>query len=225
VKILGIILARSGSKRILNKNTNFLGNIRLFEWTLNQCNRINFITDFLVSTDNKLIFEEAKKKKFIVPWLRPKKLCTDKSTSYSACAHALKWYEKKVQTVDGIFLFQVTSPFRTKKNITDGIKAFIKYKKPVLSVTEVLNHNFNDEKKNFIIKNNNIILKRDRNNQKKKKFTATGSIYIWPKKLLLSDKGFKFEKAHPFIINNKKECIDIDTEKDWKIAEAYLKKK
>ena len=217
-------MARSGSKRIPNKNINFLGNKRLFEWTLNRCRNIKFITDFLVSTDSELLIENAKKKRFVTPWLRPKKLCTDKSTSYSACAHALRWYEKKIRAVDAIFLFQVTSPFRTKKNILDGINAFIKFKKPVISVAEVSNNTFQNEKNIFTISNNKIILKKNKC-CKGKKFKATGSIYIWPKKLLLLDKRFKLEKAYPLIINNKKENIDIDTKKDWKIAEAYLKKK
>jgi CMP-N,N'-diacetyllegionaminic acid synthase len=224
VKILGIILARSGSKRIPYKNINFLGNLRLFEWTLNQCKNIEFINDFIVSTNDKLIFEKSKKNNFITPWLRPKKLCTDNATSYSACVHALRWYEKKIQIIDAIFLFQVTSPFRSKKNILDGIKTFIKFKKPVLSVAEVLNNNLQNEKKIFTINNKNITFKRDKNYQTKKKFRATGSIYIWPKELLLRDKSFKLERAYPLIINNKKESLDIDNKKDWKIAETYLKK-
>ena len=91
--------------------------------------KITNVNNVIVSTDDNLIYNISKKRGFLVPWLRPKRLATDKSTSYSACAHAIRWYEKNISKIDAILLLQVTSPFRTKKSIIKSIDLYKKLKK------------------------------------------------------------------------------------------------
>lgn len=222
MKILGIILARAGSKRIPFKNKKFLGKKRLFNWTLDVCKKLSPIKDFIVSTDDKQIFNISKKRGFLVPWLRPKKLSTDKSTSYSACLHAIKWYEKNINIIDAILLLQVTSPFRSIKSVLKTINLFTKLKTPVVSVTRMGNKEKIQENNIFKIKKNKIYTYDKKS--KSPKYKITGSIYLWPKDTLFNDKCFKLSNAHAFIINNKKQSLDLDTQEDWKKAEYYIKK-
>ena len=52
-KILGIILARAGSKGIKNKNIVKLGNKPLISWTIETAIKSKKITDLVLSTDSK----------------------------------------------------------------------------------------------------------------------------------------------------------------------------
>lgn len=221
MKILGIILARSGSKRIPFKNKKVLGNKKLFCWTLDKCKNLPNVKHVIVSTDDYYIYNISKKKGFLVPWLRPKKLATDKSTSYSACAHAIRWYEKNINKIDAILLLQVTSPFRTKKSIIYSINLFKKLKKPIVSIKKINREYFNQEKHIYQINSNKKIIS-PKKNSKNDFYKITGSIYLWPKRKLLKDKFFKFNDAHGLVINNKKQSLDIDLPSDWMTALKFL---
>ena len=54
-----------------------------------------YINDYIVSTDSIKIASVAKKYGAEVPFLRPKKLSTDKASSVDALIHATKFMEKK----------------------------------------------------------------------------------------------------------------------------------
>ena len=94
MKILVLILARGGSKRLKNKNILKLKNKPLIFWTIKFARKLPNVANILVSTDDKKIANFARFYKAFVPWLRPKKLSTDKATSESVAIHASNWYEK-----------------------------------------------------------------------------------------------------------------------------------
>jgi CMP-N-acetylneuraminic acid synthetase len=126
-KILALVLARKGSTRLKNKNILKIKNKPLIQWTFEKLYKKKIrklFTDVLVSTDSKKIINLAKKYNFLTPWLRPKKFSTKFSSSELSALHALKWYENNIETLDGLFLFQPTSPFRNDKKIILAIKIF-----------------------------------------------------------------------------------------------------
>ena len=134
MKLLAIITARKNSKRLKNKNKKILGHKPLISWTIDFAKRIKKFQDILITTDDEEILNIAKKKKILAPWLRPKKISLNNTSSYSTVAHALKWYENQISKVDCICLLQPTSPFRSKKNLFEAIKIFEQTKSSVISV-------------------------------------------------------------------------------------------
>jgi very-short-patch-repair endonuclease len=84
MRILTLIPARGGSKRLPGKNIKPLGGKPLINWTIESANRIPEICDILVSTDDTEIASIAKAAGAFVPWLRPSELATDKATSVDA---------------------------------------------------------------------------------------------------------------------------------------------
>ena len=84
MKILGITLARGGSKGIKDKNITKLHNLPLIAYTINEAKKCKFFSDYIVSTDSKKIAKIAKKYGASVPFIRPKKYSSSKSTSASA---------------------------------------------------------------------------------------------------------------------------------------------
>jgi CMP-N-acetylneuraminic acid synthetase len=200
-KILAIVLARKGSNRLINKNILILKDKPLIEWTFEKLLKKNIrklFTHILVSTDSKKIINLAKKYKFLSPWKRPKKLSGKFSSSESSALHALKWYEKNKEKVDGIFLFQPTSPFRMDNKIKLAVKIFLKYNKQIVSVSSKKTYKFN-------------------------KNSINGSIYLSPVSILKRFKSFSKKGFIPLKMSTYLENIDIDTKVDFECATKLLK--
>lgn len=77
--------------------------------------KLDIFENILITTDSKEVADVAKKYQVLVPWLRPKKLSMDNSSSIGFANHAIKWYQSKIRKIDAIVLLQPTSPFRTRK--------------------------------------------------------------------------------------------------------------
>ena len=140
MKILAIIPARGGSKRLPRKNVKLLGDKPLINWSIESVQGIGEIIDILISTDDMEIAAVAKNAHALVPWLRPSHLATDTASSVDVCLHALEWYEKEKSSVDAILLLQPTSPFRTKKKILEGVQLFIKERKNIIGFSQTHHH-------------------------------------------------------------------------------------
>ena len=222
MKILALVTARKGSKRLPNKNIRLLGNKPLIVWTINSAKNIPEICDILVSTDDQAIVSISKDIGAYVPWLRPVDLATDTASSVDVALHALNWYESERGAVDGILLLQPTSPFRTKETIQRGIELFKKYNcLPVLGVSPVNSHPMWTLKmsgeylipfldgQNFGTRAQNLPLA----------YEVNGSFYLITPSELRASNSFLGKKTIPLVINSPRESIDIDTDWDFKIAE------
>jgi CMP-N,N'-diacetyllegionaminic acid synthase len=223
MRILALIPARGGSKRLPRKNIRFLGGKPLINWSIEAILGVSGICDILVSTDDSEIAEIAKQAGARVPWLRPTNLSTDIATSIDVALHALDWYEAHYEKVDGLLLLQPTSPFRSRKLIELGIDLFSAPNfLPVVGVTPAKNQNTwvlrNEEK--YI----SPFLYEDSLNTVKPNVIPTylinGSFYLISPTDLRKNLSFVPSKTLPLIINSPIESLDIDTELDFKIAES-----
>ena len=86
-----IIPARSGSKRIKNKNLIKLGNLPLLGHKIKSC--INSKTGkVIVSTDSMKIAKYAKRLGAETPFLRPKKYSTSQASTISCVLHLIRHF-------------------------------------------------------------------------------------------------------------------------------------
>ena len=218
MKILSLIMARAGSKRLKNKNLKKIKKYSLVERSIkisNQLKKKKIICETLLSTDSKKILSIGKKNKIITPWLRPKSLSQSNSTSGDVALHAIKWFEKKYFKLDALLLLQPTSPFRQYKDLVKAINLFRKYRKKVVSVSPIKSH-FQDM---YAIANNKLINKnKNRKKYNKKLYVCNGYLYIFPISDLRIDKNFSANNAIPFIINSNIKSIDIDDKYDFEMA-------
>jgi len=227
MKILALITARAGSKRLPGKNTKILGDKPLISWSINTLKKSNQISDILLSTNDKEVFNIGQKEKLLVPWMRPEYLSLDTSSSVDVAIHALDWYENNYGKIDGLMLIQPTSPFRTHETINKGVEAFCDSNRTtIIGVTQTHNHplwTFKIKKK-FIVPfiSGKGINKRSQDLEKA--YVVNGSFYLISPKNLRINKSFFSDKTIPLIINSKKEAIDIDNEDDWELAKFYLNK-
>ena len=219
MKILVLILARGGSKRLPNKNILKLGKKHLINWSIDFAKKIPFVCDILVSTDSKKIGSIARKKGVLVPWLRPKRLSLDKTKSHEAALHAINWYENNIQKVDGLMLLQPTSPFRRLKTIKKGISIFKKNKYSSVIGVEQCKHNSN---KHFILtKTKNKYLKKLLKNTENI-YRENGSFYLTSSLNLRKNKSFYSNNTFPLVCKLMIESIDIDTKDEWNMAKKLV---
>ena len=227
MRLLIVIPARGGSKRLPGKNIKNLGGKPLINWTIELAKKLPYEKSILVSTDSQEIAEIAKKCGAEVPWSRPFEISEDSSTTSEVALHALNWFEQNVSKVDGVLLLQITSPFRTIERMIEGIEVFKSSgMKPVVAVSPVSQH----PKWIFRIENNELVsvLSGGENSSKvqdsEKLYVVNGSFYLITPQDLREQETFFPKSIQPLVVNSATESLDIDTQDDFDIAEIIAKK-
>ena len=228
MRILAVIPARGGSKRVPGKNVRKLGNKPLINWTIDSALNTPELSAIVVSTDDTQIAEIAQSAGATVPWLRPIKLATDEAKSVDVAIHALDWYEAENGKVDGILLLQPTSPFRTTVTIQKAISLFKNHKgSSIIGVSPVQNHHLYTLEKygEFLVQYQQQRFLRNRSHNKSQIFAVNGAIYLVSPQEIRSNNSFLSSYLLPVIVESPIEALDIDTEEDFKIAEMFLSHK
>lgn len=225
MRILALIPARGGSKRLPEKNVRQLGGRPMLAWSIAAATGIKDICDILVSTDDKEIFDVAKRAGALVPWLRPMELATDTATSIDVALHALDWYEESHGVVDGLMLLQPTSPFRRTETIKKAIQLFIaNERRSVIGVSPAATHPlwcFRIEQNTLIPYFKNEIGEIPRRSQDLPPvFEINGAMYLTEPRYLRTHRAFFGSDACPLLMDKSSEALDIDTAHDFLIAEC-----
>lgn len=226
MRILALIPARGGSKRLPGKNIKLLGGKPLINWSIEVALKSPDLIDVVVSTDDPAIASVAKISGATVPWLRPGRLATDESTSVDMALHALDWYESKFGSIDGLLLLQPTSPFRSLETIARAIDLFKDTRsQTIVGISKITNlplYVFNQSDKNltpfYQDKLNNIP-----NQFARDIYALNGAIYLISPEILRLEKSFGSRKIVGLKIDTFSESLDIDTTWDFFLAEQIIK--
>lgn len=122
--VFGIILARSGSKRVPGKNVRLLCGKPLIAWTIEAALDSGVCDRLIVSTDSAEIAEVANAWGAEVPGLRPEELARDSVPSRPVVADALHRWGQGEQA---LLLLQPTCPLRTAEDIRNAYDVFQKH--------------------------------------------------------------------------------------------------
>ncbi len=156
-RIVALITARSGSKRIKNKNIKHLFGKPLIYYTIKQALRIKLIDRIIFSTDSKLYFQIAKNFGAECLYLRPKKYSLDNSSDLQAFKFNEYWLKKNQGYSADIYVhLRPTFPLRRIADIKKMIKLMISNYKKADSVRSVIPSKQFPEK-TYIIKKNGFL--------------------------------------------------------------------
>jgi CMP-N,N'-diacetyllegionaminic acid synthase len=225
MRILSLIPARGGSKRLPGKNVRPLGGKPLVVWSIDVAKIIPEICDILVSTDDPAIAAVCKSSGAFVPWIRPSELATDTASSVDVALHALDWYEAEKGAVDGLLLLQPTSPFRTKETMQRGIELFVQNGlQSVLGVSLTHSHPMWTLKMegDYLVPFMQEFGVGTRSQDLPSAYVVNGSFYLISPSELRACRSFMGSKIVPLFIESKQEALDIDTEWDFKLAEFIV---
>ena len=230
LKILGIIPARGGTKEIKRKNILKIGGKTLVELAIKSAKKSKLLTRIILSSEDKEILKIAKKAGVEIPFIRPKKLAKDNSSTFSVLKHAVKWLEKNENwRADIIVLLQPTTPFRKGTHIDAVVKLLLKSRsdaaitiKKVSYPSHWLLKIVNKNKISNLFKGGNRYLRRQDVPQT---YQPAGLVSAMTRKLLFSLKTtLPAGDTRGYIIPNKF-GINIDSSHDYKLAVSLLGKK
>jgi len=225
-RLLAIVPARGGSKRLPRKNVLLFGGKPLIAWTIDAAHESRCFVDVLVSTDDAEIADAARARGALVPWLRPAEFASDTARSIDVVLHALDWYERECRTVAGLMLLQPTSPFRTALTIRNAADCFFELgaDTPVVSVSPAETQ----PAWTFYVEGSRMrpfcgwdSLKL-RSQELHPVYTLNGAIYVSTPARLRDTQSFFAEDMHPLIMSDRAESQDIDTSEDWERAVRLL---
>lgn len=222
MRILAIITARGGSKRLPRKNIRPLGGRPLIAWSIDAVRGLPDICDLLVSTDDEEIAQVARAAGASVPWLRPVELSSDTAGSVDVCLHALDRYEEEHGAVDGLLLLQPTSPFRRTATIARSLALFEPLPhRPVVSVSPAVSHplwcfRIEDEVMTpYIAREYEAMRSQDL----PPAYVLNGALYLIQPDQLRTTRTFCPPDVQPLVIETPWECFDIDNAWDWFVAQ------
>lgn len=225
MKILALIPARGGSKRLPGKNIRPLGGKPLIVWSIEIAKSVETVCDVLVSTDDAKIAEVARQAEALVPWLRPADLASDTAGSVDVCLHALDWYEQVYGAVDGLMLLQPTSPFRSRESVLRGVQLFAENeRRPVVGVSYAASH------PQWCFRLDGLALRpfvpggglNLRSQDLPPAVVLNGGFYLVQPQDLRRRRQLFSDDMLPLLCDDPMEAVDIDTAADWRIAEALF---
>ena len=228
VKILGLIPARGGSKRVRRKNLRMLHGLPLLEYTFMAAQGCPQITRLLVSTDDEEIAEFATKRGLEVPFRRPPELASDTASAKAVMQHAINHLQQDHDPwhTDIVVYLQPTSPLRTAEHVTDGIELLISSRADtVVSVTQVP-HQYVPQ--SIMTLEGGALVpympKEILRAQDKPVYYARNgpAVLVSTRAMIMSERELYAGRVAPLPMGLV-ESIDIDTEEDLLMAEYFLR--
>ena len=229
-KILGIILARGGSKAIKKKNLAIIDGHPLIAYTIHEALKSNYINRLIVSSDDDEIRATAIQYGAEAPFRRPKELSLDNSKPVDCNLHATKWAEKELSTsYDFVVELLCTNPFKEKNDIDNVCKLQIETNADsVIAVMHLDDHHPIRIKKIVDGKIRDFCLKEipesRRQDLKPKAYIRNGSIYSMRRDML--EKGIRYgtDDSRAYIMPRER-TVNIDEPMDLEIARILMKQK
>jgi N-acylneuraminate cytidylyltransferase len=227
LKIVALILARSGSKGIPHKNIKLYKGIPLMAHSIKLGLICPYISDVYVSTDSKEYMDIALSYGANYMELRDPEISDDLSPDIDAFKHFLKWYFKtNNQYPDLIVQLRPTYPNRTINLLNNCIEKYISEYKNYDSLRTIIKIEKTPYKMYYI--ENNILkpyLKYDTQNRFKEPFNQArqyfndsylhnGCIDIIKTSIILDNDLLSGDRIMPYIMDSD-ETDDIDTLNDF----------
>jgi CMP-N,N'-diacetyllegionaminic acid synthase len=125
IRSVALIPARSGSKRIPNKNVLTVNGHPVMAYAISSAVGSRMFDRVVVSTDSEYYAEIAEYYGADVPFLRPGDKSRDESPDVDWVAHALQEFAKSGHEYDVFAILRPTSPLRTSATIRRAFSEFL----------------------------------------------------------------------------------------------------
>lgn len=227
-RILGLTLARGGSKSVPRKNIRPILGIPLIVYTIAEARRSRFISRYIVSTDDEEIRDVAVRYGADVPFLRPAEYSTDTASSVVAMQHAVDWIERQEgMRYDYVVELMCTNPMRTVDDIDAAIEKLVMTgADSVIAVHKLEDHHPIRIKK--IVDDRIVpfclpeVPESRRQDLKPDAYIRSGSIYALRRDHLMIDgRRYGSDNSRPYILPPER-AVNVDTEMDFLVAERLM---
>ena len=230
MKRLAIIPARSGSKRIPNKNIKLLFGQPIIKYILNTATSSGLFEKIHISTNSNHIKNIVNKIGYEIDFMRPDFLADDKTPLIPVVNFVYEKYKELGHEFDEIWLIMPCNPLIEKEDLISSAMVFkeIKNNIPLLAVKEYqtpVNCAMRIEKNNNLLKPifPNELEKRSQDLEKI--YHDAGSFEIYTPNILEKIKqNLSIFEYYGFILEKNK-SVDVDDLNDWEFLEFLFQKK
>ena len=222
---LAIIPARSGSKGLKDKNIKLLNGKPLLAYSIEAAQKSGIYSHILVSTDSEQYGEIAMQCGAEVPFYRSTENASDSASSWDVVKEVLKKYRELDITFETFTLLQPTSPLRNYQDIQNAYRLF--EEKNAIAIVSVCEMEHSPLWSNTLAEGDSLagFLKTAANQRRQKLekfYRINGAIYMARIADFLEDTNLYREGCYAYKMLAER-SIDIDTELDFKIAEAIMR--
>lgn len=225
-RVLGLVTARGGSKRLPGKNLLDFGGRPLIVHTIDAARACPSIARVVLSTDDPSIADVSRRAGADVPFLRPDALAGDSVSSMDVVFHALDWLaEHENEKPWAVALLQPTSPLRTAAHLTAAIAQLTAQRSPaaVVGVTAARPASWLhtvDPTRRLSAHLKGVSLPSISSGERL--VIPNGAIYVATVEHLRAHGGFVSEGTEAFEMKPI-DSVDIDTADDFELALACFK--
>jgi hypothetical protein len=223
LKRLLIIPARSGSKRIKNKNIKFFFNKRIIFYSIEAALKSKLFKKIHISTESNK-YKQIIEKKLKIEFLRPRYLSTNKTPLMKVFKYVVNNYKKKNYYFDEIWFLGACSPLVNHNDLVKMSKE-MKYLKKQNSLMTIGEYQAPIQWAHKLLKCKTIIplnkkFLKIRSQDLKKYYYDTGTVVIFKSEIFYQSKVPKYRGY----ILTKTKSLDIDDLGDWNLMKKLFKK-
>ena len=226
--ILGITLARAGSKGVPGKHLRKLAGKPLIDYTLEIVPGIKSMDNYIVSTNSPEVQSHVQELGFEAPFLRPERFSTDTASSVSALQHAVTFMEDRLgQKFSYVVELMATNPFKDSNDVNLCINKLISDNlDAVIAVHQIFDHHPSRVKRivdgmlvDFCVPE---LSESRRQDLSPAAFVRSGAIYALSRAMVM-DHGLRYgtERCAAYVLPSSK-SINIDSEEDFLLADITL---
>jgi len=229
-RIVALIPARSGSKRLPDKNIGPLSGHPLIAYTIAAALQSNVFADVIVSTDSKSYADVAEHYGAEVPFLRPADIAGDLSPDIEWLDYTLEKLRESGREYDCFSLLRPTSPFRLPATIQRAWQAFLAEKgvDSLRAVEKCSQH----PGKMWVVRGRRMMpllpLSPEEQPWHSSQYQSLPEVYVQNASLEIAWTRVVFEERTiagnvlmPFFTNDY-EGFDVNSPYDWRLAEDLL---
>ena len=228
--IVALIPARSGSKRVPDKNIRPLGGHPVMAYTIAAALQSGVFADVIVSTDSEKYAEIARYYGAEVPFLRPMALAGDISPDIEWLEYTVKKLEEDGRKYDCFSILRPTSPFRLPVTIRRAWQVFLAEKgvDSLRAVERCQQH----PGKMWVVRGKRMVPLLPLNPEEQpwhssqyqslpEVFVQNASLEIAWVRVVLEDRTIAGSVLMPFF-TEKYEGFDVNNPYDWSLAERWV---
>ena len=228
-RVLGIIPARGGSRRLQKKNIRHLCNKPLIGWTIDAARNSKTLDELVVSTEDVEVEKVVTALGLTEVIKRSSDLASDDATINDVVVEVLNVMKKRGEKFDYIVLLQPTSPLRTAEHVEgafglmetmdcSGVISVCRTEHPVEWTGKLGPDGFLDS----FISNAEL----DKQSQEfMPSYQINGAIYVTPVDRFLKEKTLFLKSGMVAYVMDRASSVDIDDEYDLRLAAWLLEQR
>ena len=221
MKILAMITARGGSKRIPRKNIKEFCSKPIIAYSIEAAIGSGVFDEVMISTEDEEIADISKQYGAKIPFYRSDETASDYASTADVIMEVLDEYEKRGMHFDIACCIYPTAPFITSGRLKDAVETLASSDADTLIPVVAFSY---PPQRALVIEDDRLVFKYPeylgaRSQDLEKHYHDAGQFYIFKTEAFRKNKDLMIGNILPMVLDEM-EVQDIDNEQDWEMAQV-----